>query len=217
MKMMTIFRTKRRVVTSVTKKEHQTKWEWLKELENTWGIDFDTIPIPEHRCPIFNGRVKLRQRKQVKRAQTRVKKLLQKSRNPAGKEIEKQLKENEERAKLNPEEITREQTKVNKIAYFAEWYKGQPETSETHGHECCGCCKWFPTPLVMIMQDRPDSDWQGFLPQYCFQCLRYGPGYWDYNENLWKSNFRKIIVHPSEFGHDKADPPEVKGQIKKKP
>ena len=109
---------------------------------------------------------------------------------------------------MNPEEITRGLNKMDRVAYIAEWYKGLPEETTTHDHECCGCCQWFPAPLVMIMQDRPDFDWQGFLPQYCFQCLRHGPGYWDYRENMWKSNFRRnIIVHPSDFGHDKADTP----------
>ena len=102
-----------------------------------------------------------------------------------------ELEELQERAKKKTGEVRREQTKMDKVAYYAEWYKGKPEESETHTHECCGCCKWFPPALVMVMQDRPDFDWQGYLPQYCFQCLRYGPGYWDYRENLWKSNFRK--------------------------
>ena len=95
---------------------------------------------------------------------------------------------------------------MDKIAYFAEWYEGMPEQNETHTHECCGCTKWFPVNLVMIMTDRPDFDWQGFLPTYCFRCLRHGPGHWDTREFKWKKNFfRSVMVHPAEFGHDKAD------------
>ena len=99
---------------------------------------------------------------------------------------------------------------MDKIAYDAEWYKGKPEECATHTHECCGCSRWFPPDLVMIMQDRPDFDWQGYLPSYCWQCLRYRPGFWDYKTNYWKSDFRKLIIHPSEFGHDKADLPDEK-------
>ena len=183
------------------------KWEWIKELTEKYGIDWDALPLPEHRCPIFNGRVRLRQKKQKKRAEAKIRKILEKVRNSAGKD-EDQLKIDSAKAQAakDPEIIERKTTKMDKIAYFAEWYRGEPQESETHDHDCCGCKKWFPVNLVMIMTDRPDFDWQGFLPRYCFRCLRHGPGQWDSREYRWKKNFdRNLMVHPCEFGHDKAD------------
>ena len=68
----------------------------------------------------------------------------------------------------------------------------------------------------MITQDRPDFDRQGYLQKYCWPCMRNGPEQWDYAVNDWKSDFRNMMIHPSELGHDKADDPETKGACEKR-
>ena len=104
---------------------------------------------------------------------------------------------------------------MDKFAFYAEWYRGKPEATTTHTHECSGCRQWYPPDLVMIMQDRPDFDWQGYLQTYCWPCMRYGPNQWDNVTNSWKTYFRKMMIHPSVFGHDKADEPGIKEQTEK--
>ena len=86
---------------------------WFKEIEHAWGFELDEVPIPEQRCKVFNGRVKRLQRKKIKRAQTRIKKLQQKLRNSPDKDLERQLEENQEKAKLNTDEIARELSKID--------------------------------------------------------------------------------------------------------
>ena len=92
---------------------------------------------------------------------------------------------------------------MDKVAYYAQWYRGAYEESSTHSHQCKGCEGYFPPDLLFIAQDQPDFDWQGNLEMYCDPCLRHGPDNWDYHINAWKSDFGKMIVHPSELGHDR--------------